>query len=438
MGRKSREAKSKGGKGRIDDSQPQQQDDRSDDNSENETNEPIDIDNTLDLLLEPDSQNRINALNDLTKVLKLNYRPDIVEQCMETLKIVFTKAFKKGSTAEILAILKNIEYIVVTLGAECDEFFAFASSPLKSLITDSKNVQVISDGLRVLSLLTFIGGPDESDTLELLPFLDTYTLHKNVDVVVNALRGWGLLVSILAPDVIIKQLFEKNLKTFVSLLENNSPIVQVAAANNIALLFDMWAEAAELDAREFNIHDCDIVDVGELIDQLYALAKKVSQTAKTNARQQREWRSDIRRAASRMEAVAGEREHDSDDDNNVVDDYQELKSSHGVQKDAQPSTTVKVQHETVLIEGVAMLLQLESIRTSLAGGFLVHMTYNPLLHEIFSFDVDLDKVLVSMTPLEKRMLMSPNSKASKDRTTARDKDRRNKNQRKRIVFDNHD
>lgn len=40
--------------GRIDDSQPQQQDDRSDDNSENETNEPIDIDNTLDLLLEPE------------------------------------------------------------------------------------------------------------------------------------------------------------------------------------------------------------------------------------------------------------------------------------------------------------------------------------------------------------------------------------------------
>ena len=26
----------------------------------------------------------------------------------------------------------------------------------------------------------------------------------------------------------------------------------------------MWAEAAELDAREFNIHDCDIVDVGQL------------------------------------------------------------------------------------------------------------------------------------------------------------------------------
>jgi hypothetical protein len=36
----------------------------------------------------------------------------------------------------------------------------------------------------------------------------------------------------------------------------------VAAANNIALLFDMWHEAAELDALQFNINDCTVVDVG--------------------------------------------------------------------------------------------------------------------------------------------------------------------------------
>lgn len=116
----------------------------------------------------------------------------------------------------------------------------------------------------------------------------------------------------------------------------------------------MWAEAAELDAREFNIHDCDIVDVGQFYFLFFICIvfwnfifvvgwikanlsincmrwrKKFLKQQRpmhdsiflnyinefcfcfftkniifdsNKTKRQREWRSDIRRAASRMEGI---------------------------------------------------------------------------------------------------------------------------------------
>lgn len=117
-----------------------------------------------------------------------------------------------------------------------------------------------------------------------ITIVSSHVQHKSATVDVAALRSTAMLVSIVAPDVIIKQQFEQTLPKLVALLDSStSADVLVACADVIALFFDMWRDAAELDDVEFNINDCTVVDVAALALRLRQLSHSL---ASHNARHQ--------------------------------------------------------------------------------------------------------------------------------------------------------
>ncbi|KAL6748877.1 hypothetical protein V8C86DRAFT_2866213 [Haematococcus lacustris] len=84
-----------------------------------------------------------------------------------------------------------------------------------------------------------------------------------------------------------------------------------------------------------------------------------------------------------------------------------------------PVTKVGLQAGDVLVvDSLAGHTQLAFFRRVLAGGFQAHLQHNPVLHTLFGFTPATSQP-ARLSALEKRLLKSPNSAGSRQRTHER-------------------
>ena len=124
-----------------------------------------------------------------------------------------------------------------------DIIYEAASAPLKHTISDSASVASKSAAIHALGACTFYGGASEDEILENMSyFLDIVSSDgENISAldapepVTAALEEWGFL-STLIDDLSLES--EEAIETFTDQLSSSDPAVQIAAGENIALLYE--------------------------------------------------------------------------------------------------------------------------------------------------------------------------------------------------------
>ena len=103
--------------------------------------------------------------------------------------------------------------------------------------------------------------------------------------------------------------------------------------------------------------------------------------------------------------------------------------------DEPPSETVIFRGGTLELSTWKEIKQLGAIRRCCQGAFMLQLSYNVTLHEIFDADMKILNNNDGMSSYEKRMFMSKNSAASKMKDREMAKDRKKRSNQKNQLLD---
>ena len=191
------------------------------------------------------------TLNAFTSDLTRHYAKPEIQSRMSDLLPAVLKGVKSGqSEREIALSLKAIALMIITLPS--DTIYDAVANPIKSAISDSQHPTVKVAAIHAMSIATFYGGASTEETEEIMDlFLEIVSSDgasieepDNVDIVTAALEEWGFLATQLDD---MEDATEPAMDTFVDQLDSSEARVQIAAGENIALLFEKSYTEAESD-----------------------------------------------------------------------------------------------------------------------------------------------------------------------------------------------
>lgn len=197
------------------------------------------------------AEGRELTLNAFTIDLMRNFAQKEIRPKMGELLPAVLKSVKGGQTErETVLALKAIALMLVTVPS--DTIYDAVSGPIKSTITNGQHATAKIAAIHALSIATFYGGASTEETEEIMDFLleiissDGANLEEadNADIVSAALSEWGFLATQLED---MEDITEPAMDTFVDQLESSDPSVQIAAGENIALLYEKSYTEAESD-----------------------------------------------------------------------------------------------------------------------------------------------------------------------------------------------
>ncbi|KAK0251725.1 hypothetical protein LTS09_013185 [Friedmanniomyces endolithicus] len=197
------------------------------------------------------AQGREEALLWFSTALVRHYAADEVRGRREELVVALLKSVKGGQTErETVLALKALALVLVT--EPSDTLCEALAGPMKACINDAQHVAEKIGAIHALGVVTFFGGASGEATAEVMDFFldiissDGAVIEEadNADIVTAALEEWGFLATQLED---MEETTEAAMETFVDQLESASVDVQVAAGDNIALLFEKSYTEAESD-----------------------------------------------------------------------------------------------------------------------------------------------------------------------------------------------
>ncbi|KAI1978033.1 hypothetical protein LOZ51_005373 [Ophidiomyces ophidiicola] len=218
-----------------------------------------------------------------SRILAHHYAAEELEDHVDDLLIVFMQSIQQESSEkETVLALRSASLTAVTSldGA----IYSRVSSLVKQKITGVSSLPVKVAALRCLGACTYFGGAGEEEIIDELEFLIEIVTSNghfadapdDPEIVATALQEWGLLATRAES---LEELSEDAVEAFADQLENSDTDVQVAAGQNIALLyersFSTLREDDELNERDLQISLDDISktdykdDNGTLLVQHY-------------------------------------------------------------------------------------------------------------------------------------------------------------------------
>ncbi|GAB1737456.1 hypothetical protein NU219Hw_g1596t1 [Hortaea werneckii] len=190
-------------------------------------------------------QTLVGFISHLTR----HYAQDQIKHKMGELVPSILKSVKSGQTErETVLALRALGMILIT--DPRDEVYDTVADTFKRSINDGEYAAVKIAGIRSLSAATFYGGASTEEVEEVMDlFLDIVSSDgavveapDNAEIVTAALEEWGFLATQLED---MEETTEAAMDTFVDQLESGDVDVQVAAGENIALLFEKSYTDAE-------------------------------------------------------------------------------------------------------------------------------------------------------------------------------------------------
>ncbi len=191
---------------------------------------------------------------------------------MDELLPAILKSVKSGATErETVLALKALALMLVTTPSET--IYDTVSGPIKSTITDASHPVAKIAAIRALSIVTFYGGATTEETEDVMDLLldiissDGASIEEadNADIVVAALEEWGFLATQLED---LEERTEAAMETFVDQLDSSDVAVQIAAGDNIALLFEKSYTEAESDEEPDNDSEGADTSDGRMIKRI--------------------------------------------------------------------------------------------------------------------------------------------------------------------------
>lgn len=206
-------------------------------------------------------QGREDCLNIFIARLTRHYAQQEIEGKVEELVPALLKSVKAGQTErETVLALKALALVVVTDPSET--VYDAISGPIKTCITDAQHPLAKMAAIHSLSVATLYGGASTDETEHVMDFfLDIVSSDgaiveeaDNAQIVTAALEEWGFLATQLED---MEETTEVAMDTFVDQLESSDVDVQIAAGENIALLYEKSYTEAESDDEPVDVDGDD-------------------------------------------------------------------------------------------------------------------------------------------------------------------------------------
>ena len=205
-------------------------------------------------------QGREKSLATYIHILMSQYAEDEISGRESDLVTAFLKSIKaESSDKETVLALKALGITLIT--SPSDLIYDNAASAVKRTITDSGSMANKTAAIHTLGVCTFYGGATDEEVLDNMAFLleivasdgDFISAQDEPLPVTAALEEWGFLATLindLSSDV------DEALSTFTEQLSSSYPAVQIAAGENIALIYEKFYSAIEAD-ESFNSDSSD-------------------------------------------------------------------------------------------------------------------------------------------------------------------------------------
>jgi hypothetical protein len=197
------------------------------------------------------TEGRELTLHAFTSDLIRHYSKPEIQSRMSDLLPAILKSVKAGQSERETALgLKAIALMIITVPS--DTVYDAVANPIKSAISDSQYPAVKVAAIHTLGVATFYGGASTEETEDIMELLleiassDGASIEEadNADIVTAALQEWGFLATQLDD---MEDATEPAMDTFVDQLESSESRVQIAAGENIALMFEKSFTEAESD-----------------------------------------------------------------------------------------------------------------------------------------------------------------------------------------------
>ena len=271
-----------------------------------------------------------------------------------------------------------------------DVIYEIVATPLKRVISDSSSIPSKTAAVHCLGNCTFFGGASDDEILDNMAYLLEIVASDGAFIeaqdeatpVVAALEEWGSL-STLIEDLSDES--EDAVEYFVDQLSSSDPSVQIAAGENIALLYEKSYRPLTEDDGEYNEDDIisdpdDIPGVPKLVKNYNAyrrtdvLKDTLSDLATLNTRRlsKKEQKSLRTNFADILDSVEYPT-HGPRYQNAISQDTGKRYGSR---------MTVRIHKEGVMkIDKWWKLHRLQALRRILQSGFVTHYEKNPLIFE---------------------------------------------------------
>lgn len=188
------------------------------------------------------TEGRTDSLRVYTHILRLIYGNDEIKHRIGDLLPSMLRSIKlESSERETVQALKALAVTIITLNS--DNIYDSVSTQLKRSISNSESVQIKMNAIHALGTAAFFGGASEEEAEDIMAFFleiiesDGLSIeaHDEGSVVIAALEEWGLLATEVDD---MEMATEAAMEAFADQLESSDSGVQIAAGENIALLFE--------------------------------------------------------------------------------------------------------------------------------------------------------------------------------------------------------
>ena len=197
-------------------------------------------------------------------ILQAQFAADEVSPKLSELIPALLKCIKTGNESEILGALRGMSLLSIlsrpltcvalsiTIVTTGEQVFEEAYRALKIRISDSSFEAAQASAIHTLGTVTFFGGADITETEETMEFLlsivssdgETVNATDSGPVVTAALQEWGFLATLFAD---MEDTSYRAMDIFVDQLDSSILSVQIAAGENIALLYEKTFTPLEED-----------------------------------------------------------------------------------------------------------------------------------------------------------------------------------------------
>jgi len=199
-------------------------------------------------------EGRENSYSAYIRFLLANYAREVIYGRTEELADSFLKSIKSGrSEKEAALAVRALALTIITDPTE--KLFDKTYRTLRAMANDHDNNAVKAIIISTLSIACFyIGTQTEKEDLMSF-FLDIISSDgeligagDSAEVVAAALHAWGLLATVYSGSP--QEISDEAIETFVDQLDSISVEVQIAAGENIALLYEMSYSEADDETDE--------------------------------------------------------------------------------------------------------------------------------------------------------------------------------------------
>lgn len=328
---------------------------------------------------------------------------ECVESHIESIVTACTYGLRaSGGPAEQYAACRVLEATAVVLGGNQDDFFGSLEAPLKRIVhMVGRAVPVRGAALRTLCLSNFINTDDDYQAEGLLDLCESVACsefrHEAVppNLRATALDCWALLATTIE-DVYIAEKTDTSIGRGLVLL----PLLKECLDTTHVELRSAAGECMAL------IHECRLnlgISEGDATERRF----------RRGSWDGSEWEVTMDEVKQRIAELSVESGHHLSKKAKKAQRSTFREFMATLVDDEPPCEIVNFRGGTLTLETWREVIQLNFIRHCLQGGFQIQLLCNATLHQVFGANGQLLSELANLSQLEKRMLLSKTSEASK-------------------------